>query len=720
MIKSKLIATLFAFAFIFFGIVKTASAANYYVASSGSDSNPGTIDEPFRTIQKGVNNTNAGDTTYVRGGTYHEAITISKSGTSSSPIIIAGYPGERPVIDGEYTLPTGTAYDTDPRTGNEFVYTPLVMISGNYVKFDGFEIKRSRGRGIQTWINYSVHAHHIEIKNNDIHHIRLSGVMIHDSENIIVDNNRVWHSCDYAPWVDGRTSAVEWPGGIAMQRSSFVTVSNNQVFNNWGEGIIPMASDNVEIVGNTVYDNFAAQIYLERSSYSTVEKNLVYHTNDPNFRRSGNPSPCLGLADELHQFGSTPQRTRNVNVINNIIVGCSQNFFWWGEADGTNGLRDSVIAHNTIINAVSNTANPYGIIISDGNHQSSKIENNIVLQNDGVIASSVSNVNFSKNLWSKTPEADARDSGDIIADPKLVNANATLSPGEVNPGWYKLTSTSAAINSAVKLSEVSNDYFGSARGNDPDIGAHEFDGILQSTVTPTITSLLTPTDYLTSTPYPTSPPGENILLNPSFELGISDWNFHTDGSGEFSVSLDAYEGLNSGQISITQEGTNVQLNQTSMPIEPDTNYLLSLAAKSSSGNDMEVRLHQHESPYSNYGLSSLVDIGTSWQEYSFKFTTTGFSTSATDTRLRFWLAPYDTPGDEYFIDNVSLIKAEDVTPTPIPGDGNADEIVDTQDYAIWIINFGLTDVENPSQGDYNDDGYVDGKDYTVWFKNYSN
>src|SRR5688572_23039603 len=76
-------------------------AADYYVAPSGNDNNPGTLAAPFATIPKAISVVAAGDTIYLRGGThaYSSTITIDKAGTSSAPIRMHAYPGEQPVID---------------------------------------------------------------------------------------------------------------------------------------------------------------------------------------------------------------------------------------------------------------------------------------------------------------------------------------------------------------------------------------------------------------------------------------------------------------------------------------------------------------------------------------------------------------------------------------------------------------------------------------------
>ncbi len=47
--------------------------ASYYVSPSGNDSDPGTETRPFKTVQKGINTAQNGDTLYIRSGTYDMA-----------------------------------------------------------------------------------------------------------------------------------------------------------------------------------------------------------------------------------------------------------------------------------------------------------------------------------------------------------------------------------------------------------------------------------------------------------------------------------------------------------------------------------------------------------------------------------------------------------------------------------------------------------------------
>ena len=117
---------------------RSASATEYYVAPAptGSDANAGTLDKPFATLQKGADTAVAGDTVWIRGGTYAittpktsaAGILFSKSGTSDTKRInYWAYPGEVPKLDfSNMTLSTSG-------------YTMGVSVTGSWLHFKGLE-----------------------------------------------------------------------------------------------------------------------------------------------------------------------------------------------------------------------------------------------------------------------------------------------------------------------------------------------------------------------------------------------------------------------------------------------------------------------------------------------------------------------------------------------------------------------------------------------------
>ena len=54
----------------YFQMIGSIAAATYFVAPDGSNSNSGTIDKPFASMKKGHDVAKAGDTVFMRGGTY--------------------------------------------------------------------------------------------------------------------------------------------------------------------------------------------------------------------------------------------------------------------------------------------------------------------------------------------------------------------------------------------------------------------------------------------------------------------------------------------------------------------------------------------------------------------------------------------------------------------------------------------------------------------------
>jgi hypothetical protein len=134
----KLNQTIISFLFLLSIVLNTASAGRYYVSPTGSDTNTGSFDFPFKTIQKavGLAALAAGDTISLRGGVYacSTTVSISKSGISGARILLHAYPGERASVD--FSLMPSTS------TSRGF------SVTGSYWYFKGLDIFRARDNGM--------------------------------------------------------------------------------------------------------------------------------------------------------------------------------------------------------------------------------------------------------------------------------------------------------------------------------------------------------------------------------------------------------------------------------------------------------------------------------------------------------------------------------------------------------------------------------------------
>ncbi|HVM59823.1 MAG TPA: immunoglobulin domain-containing protein [Verrucomicrobiae bacterium] len=115
-----------------------------YVSPTGSDSNPGTIDQPFYSLQKAVDAAIPGDTINVRGGTFTYAATvlIDKPATSNSPISIVAYSGEHPVLDYSTWHPASE----DIRSGARGI---RITTNAQYWVLEGLQIQFAPDNGVK-------------------------------------------------------------------------------------------------------------------------------------------------------------------------------------------------------------------------------------------------------------------------------------------------------------------------------------------------------------------------------------------------------------------------------------------------------------------------------------------------------------------------------------------------------------------------------------------
>jgi hypothetical protein len=102
-------ATVRALAFISFLSIPASPvySAHYYVAPNGKDENRGSIEAPFRTIQRAADTMQPGDACYVRGGTYREWVKPPRGGDlEERRIVYKAYPGETPIVKGSERIAT--------------------------------------------------------------------------------------------------------------------------------------------------------------------------------------------------------------------------------------------------------------------------------------------------------------------------------------------------------------------------------------------------------------------------------------------------------------------------------------------------------------------------------------------------------------------------------------------------------------------------------------
>ncbi len=132
----------------------------YYIATNGSDTNPGTIDKPFKTIEKIASlGLLPGDIVFVRAGTYLSTAPATasactritgKNGTQAAPIIISAYPAD--FVNGGRVLYdcTNVAHSVNC-FGIDVVNCSWINFVGIYVKGPGQTIGAGTGTITGAW-----------------------------------------------------------------------------------------------------------------------------------------------------------------------------------------------------------------------------------------------------------------------------------------------------------------------------------------------------------------------------------------------------------------------------------------------------------------------------------------------------------------------------------------------------------------------------------------
>nr|MBI2904325.1 right-handed parallel beta-helix repeat-containing protein [Chloroflexota bacterium] len=467
----------------------------FYVATTGNDSNPGTLAQPWRTIQKAANTAAPGATVYAHGGVYHEAITVRVSGSEAGGYItFASYPGETAIVDGAgLGVPKGS--------------TGLFLIADqSYVIVQGFEI-----RGYQTAVRYRVPAglfvtgaaHHIQIRGNRVHDIATGykgrvggdahGIAVYGTSgssaihDIVIDGNELYSL------KLGSSEALVLNGNV----ESF-EVTNNVVHdtNNIGidaigyEGTAPTDDQarNGVIRGNVVYNissfgnpaygsQYAADgIYVDGGRDIVIERNIVHHANigielasEHSGRATSNVTvrsnfvyrnDVMGIA--LGGYDTRRGSTENCAVVNNTLFHNDTRAQGNGELLLQYDTRNNVIENNIFYATNQNLliANPFS------QNTGNTVDRNLYFAPAGETGSTWQWKRVTYKNFAAYQAATGNDAHSLFADPQLSSLSA--------PDLH-LLGTSPAIDAGEPLAVVGDfDIDGEARvQNRVELGADE-------------------------------------------------------------------------------------------------------------------------------------------------------------------------------------------------------------------------------------------------------
>ncbi|MCC5599951.1 right-handed parallel beta-helix repeat-containing protein [Nostoc favosum] len=411
-------------------LISAISTATYYVSGKGNDRNSGlTTSSAFRTIQRAADLTKPGDTVLIMNGEYKNAhpegtvLEIKRSGRANAWITYKAYPGHRPKIQHNgwhgIWIYNGASYievnglevvGNNGKMSRNYALgqryddsNPLT--NGNCISIDG----RKNGR-----------PHHVRILNNKVHDCGGGGISATESDYITVDNNEVFNNAWYSVHgCSGISLLNNWNSDNNQNYKMFIT--RNKVYNN--KMLVPWIVTNKIQDGNGIIVDRGMN--KQKGSKLSAYRGRTLIASNISYKNGGGG---------IHTFQS-----ENIDIVYNTSY--------------LNNQSPEISYGQISINASNNV----------------NVLNNILYSQRGKpinVRYGGSNVRFDYNLNGNSSLIKVSGPSDMIADPQFMNASA---------GDFRLKSTSPAINSGMKFNNVTTDFLGEPRvkGSRSDRGAHE-------------------------------------------------------------------------------------------------------------------------------------------------------------------------------------------------------------------------------------------------------
>lgn len=474
----------------------------YYVDQNGNDNNPGSLAEPWQTIQKAANTLAPGDIAYVRGGVYNENVTINVSGSAiDGYVAFQNYENEVPIVD-------GTGLSVPPSNNGMFF-----IIDRNYIIIEGFEIRNYRTSTpdiIPVGIHIRGNAHHIQLKNNHIHHIETNaavdedlmgadahGIAVYGTSapdsinNILIEGNEL-HDLRL-----GSSEGLVLNGNVAL-----FTVSNNIIYDcdNIGIDFIGFEDTapnseydqarngivsnntiyNISSFGNPAYGNeySAGGIYVDGGRDIVIERNTIYQADigiEIASEHQGRATSYITVRNNflfnsrmagIAMGGYDTERgsTENCIIVNNSL---------FHNGIGEDGNQEILLQFNTRNNIIKNNifyADDQSILIGNPftENNNNVVDYNLYFHPSGIDDCEFEWQNVIYQGFTAYKSATGNDTHSLFVTPQFTDLN--------EPNLHLLTASSA-INAGENLPEIGDyDIDGQTRiqGGIVDIGADEF------------------------------------------------------------------------------------------------------------------------------------------------------------------------------------------------------------------------------------------------------
>ena len=636
---------------------------DYYVDDQGSDTNPGTESQPYKTINKAIASVDAGGTVYVMDGIYTDesagepfvsfyedatqqdsagnnyvfsngenlnnphVVTINKAGNETDGYItVKNYPNHRPkiIFDGQGGIKLGPNANYVIVEGFE-VEGPSQSISYNQAimnRRNRVTLKESinqnnnnnsyfSGKGI--WGGYDDH-HHIIIRNNIVHNTPGSGIRFNDSDYITIENNTVYNT---TWWTSSASSAVVFAETIAVSDDDNTTdikmiIRGNTVYNNWNRIPFYMSSfpDNAQ-PPNGNYGN---------AGYSTIldGQGLYVTRSDPNYNGTFlfENNLCVnngknGINFDRSNASSALIRNNTIyfngahDLVQDISVSVEGNPRHGGQKVA--GIKANFVNNVTVVNNIVETRFGNYSALELFNVEGSRFVNNNIFVNGSI--------SWGENNLSNM----------IDVSPEFVNPTELSDDASIMSDWetymdnvdFSLLATSPAINAGMSEYSPQSDILGNAR--------------------PVL--------------------AENIQSSSSFETSFDGWANWSNSTSDNEIQLSEQESKHGNKsikvIGRTKNWHSAKFDLSSLVV--DENYTIYLWVKNTQPNgtaQLTVRETVNGAPSYN-NITSPIEISSNeWTLLSADYTHQNYS----DFLYVKGPPVVNGTGVDFFIDNFSLVS----------------------------------------------------------------